>query len=403
MWILIAGSFIRNGYLETWSLWKFPAELPPFLDFRLIPAGAQTYWSGQDPSISNPYDPRGRIFNYPKIWYLLFYTGIGQNDTVWICVVLIFLFFLIVFAFPERIRIRDAIPLLLIVFSPACMLLYERGNVDLLIFILCGLSILLIQGYPILSEIILLFATILKLFPLFGVTVFFQKTKRGFYISVAAAVIAFAGYILFSYNSFSALWNLTQRGTFMSYGIDVVFDLLHAYFRYYLLKGMAEGDALSLIAKLPYLAAFSLLTVVFIAFMKWGLPLQTSSKRNLAAFRMGASIYIGTFLLGHNWDYRLAFLIFAIPQLLNWFSSSSGRTRWLISGVLFTLFASCWSLVIISWLVGIFGYDHDLLWGAFDETMNWMLFAGLAYLLTASAPEWFRSFAWNPLKQSGQY
>ena len=123
IWSLIILSFFTRGYIETWYLWNFPAKMPPFSDFRLIPSSIETLRAGGDAALSNPADPRGHIFNYPKIWYLLLYTGITQNDTIWICTVLIVLFFLVVLAFPEKPRVRDTVLLLAVAFSPACMLL----------------------------------------------------------------------------------------------------------------------------------------------------------------------------------------------------------------------------------------------------------------------------------------
>ena len=124
VWIYIIWSLNTSGYFEAWRLWCIPAETPAFIDFRLIPSGAETFRSGIDPAISNPNDPKGNIFNYPKIWYLFFYTGITQRDTIWISTVLIFLFFLAVSAFPEKLTTKDSLLMLLVVFSPAAILLY---------------------------------------------------------------------------------------------------------------------------------------------------------------------------------------------------------------------------------------------------------------------------------------
>ena len=71
------------------------------------------------------------------------------------------------------------------------------------------------------------------------------------------------------------------------------------------------------------------------------------SERNLAAFRMGASIYVGTFLLGNNWDYRLAFLVLVS---LNWWNGCvppkehSVIASWL--SLILVLF-SCWHFWIM--------------------------------------------------------
>src|SRR5262245_46894713 len=98
IWGAIFISFYTRGYFETWLLCGVPVVKPiQFMDFQLIASGAETFRSWLDPAISNPNDPMQHIFNYPKIWYLFFYTGISKQDTVWICVSLISMFFLILF------------------------------------------------------------------------------------------------------------------------------------------------------------------------------------------------------------------------------------------------------------------------------------------------------------------
>jgi len=396
IWGAILWSILANGYLETWYRWGIPAKLPPFVDFRLIPGSAETFRAGIDPAVSNPNDPRGRIFNYPKIWYLLFYTGISQDDTIWICIVLLVLFFLIVCAFPERMRVRDALMTLGIVFSPACVLLYERGNVDLIIFILCGLVILSLGRSPGFAASILSFGAFLKFFPFFGATVFFDDNKSKFYKMFVASTIALAIYLAFSFDSVMTAWSLTERGTFISYGVYVVFDLLHAYLQYYLIRILSEAQLQTAMNLLPHLISGMLLAGLSIPAAKERGAFNVSSQRNLAAFRMGASIYVGTFLLGNNWNYRLAFLIFAVPQLAQWFFTVPSKNRWLFLGILIALFVSCWESMIIQFWLGLFDGEFMLQLSIFDEIMNWLLFAGLAYLLIASAPAWFRTLSWNP-------
>jgi len=400
IWIVIIASFFVNGYLETWSVWQVPAQTPPFLDFRLIPGSAETLRSGIDPSIYNPNDPAGRLFNYPKIWYLLFHTGISQDDTIWICIVLLVLFFLTVFSFPEKLHVRDALLLLVIAFSPACMLLYERGNVDLIFFILIGCMILTLSRWPALAIGILSVAAFFKLFPFFGIAGLLQENKKRFYILYGAATIIFLLYLVFNIESLKASWQLTERRTYFSYGVYIIFDLLHDYVRYYLLQVFPENQTQSVLGALPHLTAMLLLAGVFLLAIKQKMIFPISSERNLTAFRVGAAIYVGTFLLGNNWNYRLAFLIFIIPQFSQWWFASSGKQRWLYAGIFFFTFTSCWDTLLSYYFLHAFTGSYDFQLSIFDEIMNWGMFAGLAFLLFASAPAWFRSLAWNPFSDS---
>ncbi len=399
IWSAVILSFFVNGYLETWAVWQFPPKMPPFLDFRLIPGSAETFRSGIDPSIYNPNDPAGRVFNYPKIWYLLFNTGISQDDTVWMSIVLLVLFFLVVFTFPEKLRVRDSLLLLVIVFSPASMLLYERGNVDLIFFILIGLMILTLSRWPAVAIGILSIASFFKLFPFFAVAGLLQENKKKFYVLCTASLMIFLLYLVFSIESLKASWQLTERGNYFSYGVYIIFDLLRSYMRYYLLRVVPETQIQTVLGIVPHLSAFLALAGVFFLALRQKISFPTFSERNLVAFRAGASIYVGTFLLGNNWNYRLAFLIFAIPQLSQWLFASPAKQRWLYWGMFAVICVSCWDAIIRYFFLQLFLGDYVFQLSIFDELMNWGMFAGFAFLLFASAPAWFRSLAWNPFSQ----
>jgi hypothetical protein len=103
---------------------------------------------------------------------------------------------------------------------------------------------------------------------------------------------------------------------------------------------------------------------------------------------MGASIYIGTFMLGNNWDYRLAFLIFVIPQLAEWFRTPSKSHRYAAIAAMIAVVLSCWHFVfLIDPPFLPFKNELDRI-VVFDEMINWSLVPLLAYLFAASFPAW---------------
>jgi hypothetical protein len=224
IWLLIIVLLRTLGYHETWGLWKVPSWLPPFLDFRLIPGSAESFVHGYEPSVENPFDPTERIFNYPAFWRLFFYTGITQADTLWISVSMIVLFFISVFLFPEKLPVPGAIGTLLVLFSPASMLLYERGNVDLIVFVVC-VMIVLASGYSAyLAAILIMFGGIMKLFPILGLSVLLRESKKKFLWLAAASTFVVTAYMIATWDSVQASWNLTMRGDGISYGTDVFVD-----------------------------------------------------------------------------------------------------------------------------------------------------------------------------------
>lgn len=386
MWVFLGILFNWYGYEETWQLWGVPTEMPPFKDFRLIPGSAESFRNGFEPSITNPGDPNGRIFNYPAFWRLFFYTNITQDDTVWIVVLMLVLFFLGVILFPNRLSIPGAFWMLLIVFSPASMLLYERGNADLIVFLLCVLVILAVGYSANLTMGLILFGAVVKMFPFFGITVLLSESKRRFYLFAVAGVIFMVVYSILTFNSQSAAWNTTMRGDGISYGAFVLITRFNYYAQHYLPDFLSFSQWMLLFEGL----ALVLILLAVIPAVRNSSPLLSSSDRNLAAFRMGASIYVGTFLLGNNWDYRLAFLVFVIPQLSEWFHLENGRRRRIAIGVMTAVILSCWHIVFLIDIPFIpFENEIDRI-VLFDELINWLLLMGLSYLLLASVPDWLR-------------
>ncbi len=390
IWLLILILFKVYGYEQTWQLWKVPTEMPPFVDFRLIPGSAESFLRGFEPTVKNPYDPRERIFNYPLFWRIFFYSGVTQNDTIWISTLMIVLFFIAVYIFPEKLTGWNAFWLLVVVFSPASMLLYERGNVDLIVFVLCVLVVLAESYSGLLAAGLIMFGTIVKIYPFFGISVLLKETRTRFLLLSAACLAMLVSYVYASNKSMSAAWNTTMRGKQISYGTDVL------VLRY-------QDQLLPYVGNNPNLLKFGpiVLAAVLVLVIAWaGLRDRQSpsviSERNLAAFRMGASIYVGTFLLGNNWDYRLAFLILVVPQLLQWTASPNKKQRTIALIGMIALLASCWHLIV--WNSAFLELHLTLkeFVFVFDELMNWILMIDLCYLLFASAPEWSKDLLRNP-------
>jgi len=382
IWGMLLFLFRVYGYEATWKLWRVPVQPPQFSDFRLIPGSAESFRRGFEPTQRNPGDPHKRIFNYPAFWRLFFYTGITEADTLWVVTLMLILFFVAIFIFPQDITIIDSLLMLLIIFSPASMLLYERGNVDLIVFFLCALVVWSLEFSAIAAVIVLMFAIIVKIFPFFGFTVFLREPKTKFMgLSISSlAILLF--YLYSTSGSVKASWNLTMRGNEISYGVNVLFLRYSQYFSSAL--GISRTDPILKFG--PTVLAAILILVAALMGLRSPSPLTSPSARNLAAFRMGASIYVGTFLLGNNWDYRLAFLIFVMPQLLEWTGKSYSRRHRLIAiSVLAMVFACSWHFVV--WFAPGLTSVREFLF-VLDETINWMLVGGFSYLLTASMPVW---------------
>lgn len=367
---LIGLSFRFYGYEATWGLWNIPAAMPQFIDLRVLPGGAESFRQGFDPLEQNPGDPLGRHFNLGKIWYLVFYTGIKQGDTIWIGTLLALIFLFCVWIFPGRIDFASAGLLALILFSPATMLCLERGNVDLFIFILCALALPALENSTWLSAGLLMLAALLKLYPIFGFGIFLREVRSRFWTISLSAFALLLVYAALTYSNIAASFSYTEKGGDWSYGVNVA--------ALYLRQFLASEKNNSLITLASFLLALGLTFFSLIRGSR-SVSLPADDARHLAAFRLGAPIYIGTFFLGNNWDYRLIFLLFVIPQLFTW-ASFSRVARWTLAA----LILSCWYLITLR----VFGNGPAYV---LDQFSKWGLFAGLVYLFSRSSPDWLKT------------
>jgi hypothetical protein len=299
---------------------------------------------------------------------------------------MIVMFFMSVFLFPVKLRTLDSIVMLFVVFSPASMLLYERGNVDLIIFVICVIIVIASDYKPSLTALLLVFGAMVKLFPFFGVSVLLRESKSTFLKYFLGCFMATLAYMYLTIDSMRVAWNSTMRGDELSYGTDVLAARWSDQISLFLARWFSAPVIEQLKDYVPLMLALMLIGLLSLSALREK-TVPVASERNLAAFRMGASIYVGTFLLGNNWDYRLAFLILVIPQLIEWSEYSDKSSGFMARATMVLVIISCWHFMV--WfapsLVGI----REILF-VMDEIANWMLFAGFGYLLFASTPGWVK-------------
>jgi len=171
-----------------------------------------------------------------------------------------------------------------------------------------------------------------------------------------------------------------MRGTAASYGTFVLLSRFASYFQSSFRNWMIGFEVLAVV----------LILAAMIPAVRVAQPLLGSHERNLTAFRMGASIYLGTFLLGNNWDYRLAFLILVIPQLTQWFYLENKPQRYVAIATMIGVVLACWHFVFLIDLPFLpFKNQMDRI-VVFDDMIHWLLLPGFSYLLAASFPVWLK-------------
>lgn len=322
--------------------------------------------------------------NYPRIWQLLFRLGIDQSDTIYFGLVFAALFFSGVFLITKNIDRPTAWLMMCAVFSPAVLLGLERGNCDLLMFFLLALAVYFIKISRVATAIVIGLAFLLKLYPIFALAIFLRENKRVFRVVIVSSIIICGIYALVMFDELRLIRLMTPRPPAGAYGIDVAWtDLLIHHF-----PRAAMALRIILYVSIALVIIFSL----FYAGRRVdGLG---DCDGHMDSFRVGAAAYIGTYLIGGNWDYRLMVLLLVIPQLMDWRRSSWKAVKYIATTTLVCVMIALWAwftkgllahLLIVSFLL--------------DSLSKWIVFAGLLYLFVYSCPDWLKT--WIPSTNRG--
>lgn len=386
--IFISSFFTK--YNVFWSRLGVTTMTPAFADLGFVLSAFECYRRGYDILVENPCNEWNHPMNYPRIWMSLTFLGLDQSHTFLLGIFIGFLFFTLILIIIGHLNYAEALAYTIILCSPSVMLGVERGNTDLIIFILLSISLLLLRFPRIVvrgfSYLILLLAATLKLYPIFALSIVFKENKRAAYVLAGVIVVAFILYVVSIFPDLKYISAETLRSNQLSYGGIIIFNIFFKLIK--LLAPNQQGLNTIKIALLG-LVILLLLSIAYLLVRHRTASEDLSALNTdfLQSFRIGAGIYIGTFLLGNNWDYRLIFLIFTIPQILAWIKSNSWVSLFsslAFLGIIITLWLSRWSYT------------------GLDELINWLLFFYFIYSLMLTMPDWLKSLFRipNTLRQS---
>ena len=206
--------------LSNLTLWQgvgIPKLKAPFADMQAILSASDAYREGYNPYIENPSDPLGRQHVYPKPWLWLGYTGITQDHSKFAAILLMSFFFLLSIKILRPENGNEFLLSAMLLLSPAVLLGVERGNNDLIIFILLGLAVFFLDSKSRLLDLIayfLLFLTsILKFYPIASFLIFVRIIKecKKFWMLAFFFIIFFGVYVAFRFSDFHYLKDIVPN------------------------------------------------------------------------------------------------------------------------------------------------------------------------------------------------
>lgn len=375
------------GGREAWDELGVPYLTPSFADMRSVTSAWECDRQGIAVLPTNPCDPYGaRPANYPTIWLWPSGLGLGQGATVPLGVLTAAAFLGSFLVLIGRSAVRDGPLYAAAAISPAVMLGVERANVDLLLFAMLVTALAIFRrsrlgrgaGYS-----LLLLAAVLKLFPVFAWGVLLRQSRRLVLWSGLLMVALFAVYVVATFDTIQTIEQVVWQVIPVSYGADVGVDSVQSFSAdkgsLDWLEGM--GDWLTGVCVLAGAAAIGL-----ISWRRRALGVSLSRRAegrelHFDAFVAGAGIYVASFALWHNWDYRLIFLLLALPQLIAWARISPSPVP-APRLTLAALFGTLWLSEPLTANVGFWVAPFDFLTLeslnlSLDEVCNWFLFVAL--------------------------
>jgi hypothetical protein len=310
-WLSILISILFFGWTSTWSSLGVLTIWPPFADMRSVQGSLISLELGLNPQIDNQGDLRKIAMNYPLVWsWIAEYLHL-QNETNYLILILIWIIFFI-FCCHSLLRMCPSLFLLLLCFSSSALLVVERGNNDLIIFVLLFFAA---RSNAIFSTTFLTIATLLKIYPLLIIPAFLRNFKTFIAMIIGAVLI-----LLLLWSELSYIRSGTPVSAGLSYGSISIIAAVHKF-----ISLVYSSQSISALEQ-KYILFLS--TILSFAFLAISLIIVTNKKiRKLLAttnltngeeklFLVGSCVYIGTFILSSNWDYRLIFLLFCVPLVL---------------------------------------------------------------------------------------
>jgi hypothetical protein len=367
----------------------------PFIDAQQIPAVISCWNHGINVYLTAPCDPRQRLMDYSPLWLWARFIPAWRN---WMGLALDAAFFLSLALLPRPPGPAGRLLTGLAAFSSMTVFALERGNMDLVMFLLIAAGGWCWNRNPaarLLGYGLFTCAGLLKFYPLVLFALFIRERIAAFTALALAGILLLAGFAA-AYQAIlaQALRNLPQFS-----------DFTDAFSSHQLPDGLPAALAHIWPALAGYApAAFPLWGSLTICAITLALRLAASPpvRQNFNALQpdqrgfliIGAALICGCFFAGYSDSYRGIFLLFALPGLLA--LAPGGRMFGITAGaVLFVMWGLTTQLLIARLTGGtafpITGPSMIYLYWLIRELAWWWIISVLLatlFCFAAESPAW---------------
>jgi hypothetical protein len=331
--ILIFTSAFSSSWVGTWRSFGVPSMTPKFVDLEVITSGIETLHKGIDPMLTNLADPYHRPMNYPRVWLYLFMATRISHENISIAALCFCSLYLMCISvlIARATHAIDAAIILVAGLSVSPLFSMERGNNDLLVFSLVFLACIVTNKS--LKSGLFGTAGLLKLYPVAGMFVEAMRRpgkKRLLAVFITAVVVLL---ILFQWHDLSLIRRGTPVSMNWSYGVlSLEAEGVH--------EALQLGVSLLGLGWIFGLGCWVICAATINHFWKSPHKLEDAVTNSQWAemFSVFGGIFIFTYAIGSNWDYRLIFLLPTLPFALE-MARRPGYRGFSISYIVFVFIA----------------------------------------------------------------
>lgn len=318
--VLLGVGAMFGGRATAQHLLQFmgvPALEHPFMDMRGVAAWCEAASEGKNPSLEITYitfagekPVRDFLMNYSPLVLTLGSFGLDQNHSVAWAIALGLLYAASLWFLCGPCSPSHAFLWVILLLSPASVMVVERGNLDMMLFLLIVVSLLLKANCFGASAVILI-AGLIKFFPIGALPALWREGGKRNRVAVILAGAIFVTF-LFLLRSRLGLIGTSLTGQYQSaFGCGVVADLL----RHYGIIGDGNYDSIRRALTILGIALLSLSGLI--GFLDGKIREQGAlSGRMQYAFFLTAPFMLGLFVLGNQMDYKWIFFLPMVPAIL---------------------------------------------------------------------------------------
>lgn len=230
---------------------------------------------------------------------------LGISLAIFVTLLLLFLFNII----QSKPRWVDQLWLIIVINSPPILLLFERGNLDSLIFIFVSLALLTVSKNSTAATFLVILATLSKFYTLFMMIYFLTLRKsKQVYFSYLKLITALFVLSIVTLDSFSIARGVDfPQPLSPAFGSSTIFLAIdrNTYLEFSRYQLALFGLILYLVIYACFLLFFSFYPIIHKAFIK---QYNFDQKLNII-FMSYSSILLFSYFSTMNFDYRLIFMI----------------------------------------------------------------------------------------------